>query len=145
MKTASWISVLCVIALSAAVGEGCAGPQKPVAEPDPPAKPFCVLDSIPENSEWLDAEEEMRIRFSGRLAEYWVEGRREDPASRWTLQHVGHDDGKCVFRCDSPSAEWFVSVCKRKDGRSVVRLEKNATGRLLVKSYEFVPAAKTGK
>lgn len=145
MKTVRWIPVLCAIALVSAVGGCCAGPQQPVVKPDPPVRPFCVLDSIPENSEWLDAEEEMRIRFSGKSAEYWVDGRQKDPACHWVLQHVRHGRGKCVFQCDSPSAEWSVSVGKATDGQSTVHLEKNVDGRLLAKSYEFVSAANTGK
>jgi len=149
MKTVRWIPVLCAIALVSAVGGCCAGPQlgtteKEADNPESVKPQFCVLNLIPENSEWFDAEEEMRIRFSGKSAEYWVNGHRKDPACCWTLRHARHGRGKCVFQCDSPSSEWFVSV-GRADGQGVVRLEKNAVGRPLAKTYEFAPAAKTGK
>lgn len=152
MKTACWISIFYVIALGSVLGGGCVGPQLGNAEklvvvdnPEPAKPQFCVLGLIPENSEWLDAEEEMRIRFSGKSAEYWVDGHRKDPACRWMLQHASHGRGKCVFQCDSPFSEWFVSVGKAADGQDVVRLEKNAAGRPLAMTYEFAPAAKTGK
>ena len=150
MKKANLILVFCVIAVGGAVGGGCAGPQlgtteKEADNPESVKPQFCVLNLIPENSEWFDAEEEMRIRFSGKSAEYWVNGHRKDPACCWTLRHARHGRGKCVFQCDSPSSEWSVSVGKATDGQSTVHLEKNVDGRLLAKSYEFVSAANTGK
>jgi hypothetical protein len=105
-------------------------------------KQFCVLYSIPDGSRWFDAENEVAILFFDGGAEYWINGRRGDAACTWRLKHCRHDIGRCVFKCDAPNAEWFVSVTNNANGEKAVCLDKNVSSRTLPVTYHFSRAAK---
>lgn len=108
--------------------------------PQPPHRIPCVLDSIPSGSQWFAADAEVRMTFLGNgIAEYWLEGHRNDPACCWRLHHLCHEDGRCVFQCESPKAKWFVSVSSPSNGQTTLKVEKNAIGRNLPLSYVFTP------
>lgn len=100
----------------------------------------CVLDEILTDSEWYDKDNEVRIHFSGKDAQFWIEGHKNDPACRWQLRHVRHDaeNGRCVFLCDTPAAEWFVSMPEKHPSGLSIRLTKNMQGRTLPQEYVFV-------
>ena len=97
-----------------------------------PAKPYCVLEEIPDRSKWRDSNAEVCIQFSGDSAQYWIDGYRNESACCWTLHHLRHEPHRCVFLCEAPQAEWFMS---RKG--DAIQLEKNSTGRKLPQSYTF--------
>ena len=92
----------------------------------------CVLNGIPDNSEWRDRDSEVSIQFSGKTAQYWIDGFKNEPDCCWTIRHIRHEPYRCVFLCDSPQAEWFVS----REGETL-KVEKNSKDRLLPQSYSF--------
>ncbi len=110
----------------------------PPSQPQPPQHIPCVLDSISSGSQWFDADAEVRMTFLGNgIAEYWLDGHRNEPACCWRLHHLRHEDGRCVFQCESPKAEWFVSVSSPPNRQKTLKVEKNAIGRNLPLSYVF--------
>lgn len=110
--------------------------ESPFPETDSPSsahgKTVCVLDGIGTGSEWVDSTAEVRIRFAENTAEYWIDGYQNDPSCRWELYHVRHTPHHCVFLCEAPHAEWFLS----RTGTTVT-MRKNVEGRKLPQSYSF--------
>ena len=141
------LSTICVCGCKTWQSSGKSSDNLPLtSQTQPPQRMPCVLDSIPSGSQWFDADAEVRIRFlDNGLAEYWLDGHRDDPTCCWRLNHLRHENGRCVFQCESPRAEWFVSICSPPNGHKTLKLEKNAVGRNLPLSYEFTQSPKERK